>query len=118
MAKKPTRAKSGGEESSAPSGPEELPERWSAQRKTERVLRLLRGEPLDAVSRDSQVPAHGHFPRAPDTPTRRTEVSRRTPDQSIRDPGALVGFIAHWATPPFAHPNLCRSEAPSARSSR
>ena len=36
----------------------DLPERWSAQRKGELVLRLLRGEPLDAVSRDSQVPAH------------------------------------------------------------
>lgn len=36
----------------------ELPERWSAQRKTELVLRLLRGESLDSVSRDSQVPAH------------------------------------------------------------
>jgi hypothetical protein len=28
----------------------ELPERWSAQRKTELALRLLRGEALDAVS--------------------------------------------------------------------
>src|SRR5439155_496893 len=36
----------------------ELPERWSAGRKTELVLRLLRGETLDAVSRESQVPAH------------------------------------------------------------
>jgi transposase len=36
----------------------ELPERWSAPRKTELVLRLLRGEALDAVSRESQVPAH------------------------------------------------------------
>ena len=36
----------------------ELPERWSVQRKTDLVLRLLRGEPLDAVSRESQVPAH------------------------------------------------------------
>jgi len=36
----------------------ELPERWSVQRKTEVVLRLLRGEALDAVSRDSQIPAH------------------------------------------------------------
>ena len=35
----------------------ELPERSSAQRKTEPVLRLLRGEALDAVSRESQVPA-------------------------------------------------------------
>ncbi|MBI1893678.1 MAG: hypothetical protein HYS14_06170 [Candidatus Rokubacteria bacterium] len=39
-------------------GAEDLPERWSAQRKTALVLRLLRGEPLDAVSRESQVPAH------------------------------------------------------------
>jgi hypothetical protein len=36
----------------------ELPERWSTGRKTELVLRLLRGEALDAVSRESQVPAH------------------------------------------------------------
>jgi transposase len=38
-------------------GPE-IPERWSIQRKTELVLRLLRGEALDAVSRESQIPAH------------------------------------------------------------
>ena len=36
----------------------EIPERWSIQRKTELVLRLLRGEALDAVSRESQIPAH------------------------------------------------------------
>src|SRR5438876_9158383 len=36
----------------------ELPERWSVQRKTELILRLLRGEALDAASRESQVPAH------------------------------------------------------------
>ena len=42
-----------GEESSL-----ELPERWSAQRKMELVLRLIRGDALDAVSRASQVPAH------------------------------------------------------------
>ena len=35
-----------------------MPDRWSAQRKTELLLRLLRGQPLDAVSRESQVPAH------------------------------------------------------------
>ena len=57
MAMKPTRAKPG-EAPPAPSGPEELPKRWSAQRKMELVLRLLRGEALDAVSRESQVPAH------------------------------------------------------------
>ena len=40
-----------------PEEPEqELPERWSARRKTEVVLRLLRGEDLGAVSREIQVP--------------------------------------------------------------
>lgn len=38
--------------------PPELPERWSVQRKQEVVLRLVRGEPLDQVSRETQVPAH------------------------------------------------------------
>ena len=36
----------------------EVPERWSAPRKTELVLRLLRGESLGAVSLESQLPAH------------------------------------------------------------
>lgn len=45
-------------DSATNSEPKELPERWSAPRKTELVLRLLRGESLDSVSRDSQVPAH------------------------------------------------------------
>jgi hypothetical protein len=61
MNRKPSKGKAGGEESATASGPgsgEDLPERWSAQRKMELVLRLLRGEPLDAVSRESQIPAH------------------------------------------------------------
>ena len=37
---------------------EELPEGWSAKAKSEVVLRLLRGEAVDAVSREVQVPAH------------------------------------------------------------
>jgi len=45
-------------EPSSPPNELELPERWSVQRKAELVLRLLRGEALDAVSRESQVPAH------------------------------------------------------------
>src|SRR5690349_4185080 len=45
-------------ESSSASTELELPERWSVQRKAELVLRVLRGEALDAVSRESQVPAH------------------------------------------------------------
>ncbi len=35
---------------------EELPERWSAQRKMEVVLRLLRCEDLKELSREVQVP--------------------------------------------------------------
>jgi len=36
----------------------DLPERWSAKAKTEIVLRLLRGEAVEVVSREVQVPAH------------------------------------------------------------
>ena len=35
----------------------QIPERWIASRKTELVLRLLRGEPVDVVARECQVPA-------------------------------------------------------------
>lgn len=45
-------------EGGAGSGGDELVERWSAQRKTELVLPLLRGESLEDVSRESQIPAH------------------------------------------------------------
>ena len=60
MGAKARKARVAGQEAETmhPAGPSELPERWSAQRKTELVLRLLRGEALDAVSRESQVPAH------------------------------------------------------------
>lgn len=34
------------------------PRRWSAKRKLTVVLRLLHGEPLDAVSRDYGLPTH------------------------------------------------------------
>ena len=37
---------------------DELPERWSAQRKTEVVLRVIRGEAIDEVAREIQVPVH------------------------------------------------------------
>lgn len=36
----------------------ELPERWSAKAKTDMVLRLFRGESMDTVSRELQVPEH------------------------------------------------------------
>jgi hypothetical protein len=36
----------------------ELPDRWSAKAKTDVVLRLLRGEGVETVSREVQVPAH------------------------------------------------------------
>jgi hypothetical protein len=51
----------GHDSAGAPTGaeaPTETPERWSAVRKTDVVLRLLKGEAIDAVSRDTQVPAH------------------------------------------------------------
>ena len=35
-----------------------LPERWSSKAKSEIVLRLFRGESVDAVSREIRVPAH------------------------------------------------------------
>ena len=38
------------------SGLEDPPLRWRAKRKAEVVLRLLRGEPLDALSRQTAVP--------------------------------------------------------------
>lgn len=43
--------------SSARGSDAELPERWSAKRKAEIVLRLLRGEDLGALSREVKVPA-------------------------------------------------------------
>ncbi|SRR6266545_669450 len=58
MGKKARKPTTGPAEEPGASEGVELPERWSVQRKTEVVLRLLRGEPLDAVSRDSQIPAH------------------------------------------------------------
>jgi transposase-like protein len=60
MGTKPRKGAPRSSEPPAPAASEtaDLPERWSAQRKAELVLRLLRGEALDAVSRDSQVPAH------------------------------------------------------------
>jgi transposase-like protein len=36
----------------------EPPKRWSAKRKAEVVLRLFRGEAIDAVSRDVAIPIH------------------------------------------------------------
>ena len=58
MKAKHRKASSGSSEPASGPVAEELPERWSVQRKTELVLRLVRGEGLDAVSRESQVPAH------------------------------------------------------------
>ena len=46
------------EEGSKREASRDLPERWSASRKAEVVLRLLRGEDLGEVSREIQVPAH------------------------------------------------------------
>ena len=37
---------------------DDLPERWSAPRKTEIVLRVIRGEAIDEVAREIQVAVH------------------------------------------------------------
>jgi transposase len=58
MKAKSPKSKPGGPDPTSGAAADELPERWSVQRKTELVMRLLRGEALDAVSRESQVPAH------------------------------------------------------------
>ncbi len=50
----PTESQASGSEREVP----DVPERWSSKRKGEIVLRLLRGEALDQVSREVQVPAH------------------------------------------------------------
>lgn len=42
-------------EKGAAEGRKEIPERWSAERKAEVVLRLLRGEDLGEVAREIQV---------------------------------------------------------------
>ena len=57
MREKRRKAATPGSEPPAAETPE-LPDRWSVQWKMELMLRLLRGEALDAVSRESQVPAH------------------------------------------------------------
>ena len=62
------------------------PERWSVQRESELVLRLLRGEALDAVSRESQVPAH------------ELESWKRLPragDAGAQDPVYRSRFLGH-----------------------
>jgi hypothetical protein len=58
MKRRAQKAKGDGSEPTPVAAADELPERWSVARKTELVLRLLRGEGLDGVSRESQVPAH------------------------------------------------------------
>ena len=58
MKRKALKAKAEGSEPVPSPAADDLPERWSVQRKTELVVRLLRGEGLDGVSRESQVPAH------------------------------------------------------------
>lgn len=49
-------APAGGRAGAAPASDNGAPERFSAKRKTEVVLRMLRGEDLDALSRELRVP--------------------------------------------------------------
>jgi len=81
MKAKPPKGKPGGPDPTPGAAADELPERWSVQRKTELVMRLLRGEALDAVSRESQVPAH-----------ELTDETRR---------GGFGGFVGWGSLSPF-----------------
>lgn len=76
-----------------------LAERWSAQRKMELVLRLLRSKPLEEVSRAGQVPAHeleigsavssqGTRRGAPEPPGARGEGAGPGPGKDLRAHGA------------------------------
>ena len=86
--------------SPTPSGEEpDLPERWSAQRKMELVLRLLRGEPLDAVSRESQVPAHtleGWQRRLLDAGIKGLRSHREPEEQELVLARCIISIISGW----------------------
>ena len=70
--------------------PPAVPARWSAGRKTEVVLRLLRGEPVDVVARETQVPAH------------ELEAWRRvfltTGTHGLKKQGALQACSRRWSS--------------------
>jgi len=76
-------------------GPE-IPERWSVQRKTELVLRLLRGEALNAVSRESQIPAHAleSWKRVfPETGTRGLKTRTEPEERELTLTRAKIGEL-------------------------
>lgn len=77
MKAKPPKGKPGGTDPTPGAAADELPERWSVQRKTELVMRLLRGEALDAMSRENQVPAH----EMPGPPRAAMALSHRVPSR-------------------------------------
>ena len=52
MSKKQKRSKDAGTESNSVTGPLGPGQRWSGERKMEVALRLLRGEPMEALSRE------------------------------------------------------------------
>ena len=74
----------------------ELPERWSAKAKMEMVLRLLRGEAVDAVSREIQVPADELEQWRRDfLDGGLTKLKRRTEgtDRALREAQAKIGEL-------------------------
>jgi hypothetical protein len=79
---------------SAPGAGAEV-KRWSANRKKEVVLRLLRGEPVDAISREVSVPIYRNGASVPWPVWMRASRSARTirwrPDLA-RPPGALASW--------------------------
>ena len=74
-----------GGEPAPPAEAGELPERWSVQRKAELVLRLLRGEALDAVSRENGSPILAVW----QAPTAGSDLSRQ--QRSLCEPPPFRG---------------------------
>jgi hypothetical protein len=94
-------------EPSSPPNETELPEQWSVQGRGDLVLQLLRGEALDAVSRESRVRAHelgeleAHLPRAGGRAGSRRGVkreltlARRRVDDALRLAEHLIDKRTH-----------------------
>ena len=62
--------------------PEGLPKRWSAQRKAEVVLRLLRGEDIGEVSREVRV-TPAELERLPTTQSYRSPMRARSDETPL-----------------------------------
>lgn len=111
----------GGDDSEArkAGGYTQRPERWSAQRKTKLVLRLLRGEALDAVSQESQVLARELECRGRKRLGSRAEQGRaRLSPSNAPGPGGIpqkLGPALLTGTHARGEPDLTGAAAPTTR---